>query len=137
MNLCFEIYKESIIMRILTEARKQEIITEVLAAQENQEQFLLDMKQRQQEGLRVAKKCADLLKKKYGVTKVVLFGSLLNHKKITYHSDIDLAVWNLPGKDYFKASADLDRQHNFEVDLVEIQHAPPYILDAINQGIEL
>ena len=64
-------------MRILTEARKKEIIADVLAARKNQEQFLLDMKQRQQEGLATAKKCAELLKTKYGVTKVVLFGSLL------------------------------------------------------------
>ncbi len=124
-------------MRLLTEARKQEIIAEVLTARANREQFLAEMKQRQQEGLAVAHKCAELLKEKYGVTKVVLFGSLLNHEKMTPHSDIDLAVWDLPEKDYFKAVADLDYGHDFEVDLVEIQQAKPHIFKGIEQGLEL
>jgi len=59
-------------MTQLTEERKQEIIAEVLAARANRKQFLLEMKQRQQAGLKIAQKCASLLKKKYGVTKVVL-----------------------------------------------------------------
>ena len=59
-------------MRHLTKEIKQEIITKILAARENCEQFLLEMKQRQKEGLDVAKKCADFLKEKYGVTKVIL-----------------------------------------------------------------
>ena len=83
-------------IRHLTEGRKQEIIADVLAARANREQFLLEMKERQKEGLDVAKKCANFLKEKYGATKVVLFGSLLNHEKMTPHSDIDLAVWGLP-----------------------------------------
>ena len=41
-------------MTQLTEERKQEIITEVLAARANREQFLLEMKQRQQVGLKIA-----------------------------------------------------------------------------------
>ncbi|MDJ0658691.1 MAG: nucleotidyltransferase domain-containing protein [Crocosphaera sp.] len=121
----------------LTPDKKQEIIERVLTARANREQFLLQMKQRQEEGLNIAKKCAYLLKKKYGVTKVILFGSLLNHEKMTSHSDIDLAVSNLSEKDYFRAMADLDSGHTFEIDLVEIQKARPYILDAIHQGIEL
>ena len=125
-------------MRHLTEETKQEIIAEILAARENREQFLLEMKQRQKEGLDVAKKCANFLKEKYGVTKVILFGSLLNYEKMTPHSDIDLAVWGLPEKDYFKAVGFLlEIADNFSIDLVEIQHARSYILSAINQGVEL
>jgi predicted nucleotidyltransferase len=56
---------------------------------------------------------------------------------MTTHSDIDLAVWGLPEQDYFKAVADLDYGHSFEVDLVEIQKASPYILEAIHRGFEL
>jgi predicted nucleotidyltransferase len=125
-------------MRHLTEETKQEIIAEILAARENREQLLLEMKQRQKEGLDVAKKCANFLKEKYGVTKVVLFGSLLNYEKMTPHSDIDLAVWGLPEKDYFKAVGFLlEITDDFSIDLVEIQNVRPYILPAINQGVEL
>jgi predicted nucleotidyltransferase len=125
-------------MRHLTEERKQEIIAEVLAARANREQFLLEMKQRQKKGLDAAKKCANFLKEKYGVTKVILFGSLLNYEKMTPHSDIDLAVWGLPEKDYFKAVGFLlEIADNFSIDLVEIQNVRPYILSAIDQGVEL
>jgi uncharacterized protein len=126
------------IMRHLTEEIRQEIIAEVLAARENREQFLLEMKQRQKKGLELAKKCANFLKEKYGVSKVVLFGSLLDYEQMTPHSDIDLAVWGLPEKDYFKAVGFLlEIADNFSIDLVEIQHARSYILSAINQGVEL
>jgi predicted nucleotidyltransferase len=125
-------------MRHLTENTEQEIIAELLAARENREQFLLEMKQRQKEGLDVAKKCANFLKEKYGVTKVILFGSLLNYEKITPNSDIDLAVWDLPEKDYFRAVGFLlEIADNFSIDLVEIQNVRPYILPAIDQGVEL
>ena len=125
-------------MRHLTEETRQEIIAEVLAARENREQFLLEMKQRQKKGLELAKKCANFLKEKYGVSKVVLFGSLLDYEQMTPHSDIDLAVWGLPEKDYFKAVGFfLEIADNFSIDLVEIQHARSYILSAINQGVEL
>lgn len=125
-------------MRHLTEEIRQEIIAEVLAARENREQFLLEMKQRQKKGLELAKKCANFLKEKYGVTKVVLFGSLLDYEQMTPHSDIDLAVWGLPEKDHFKAVGFLlEIADNFSIDLVEIQHARSYILSAINQGVEL
>lgn len=125
-------------MRHLTEKAEQEIIAELLAVRENREQFLLEMKQRQKEGLDVAKTCANFLKEKYGVTKVVLFGSLLNYEKMTPHSDIDLAVWDLPEKDYFKAVGFLlEIADDFSIDLVEIQNVRPYILPAIDQGVEL
>ena len=125
-------------MRHLTEETRQEIIAEVLAARENREQFLLEMKQRQKKGLDVAKKCANFLKEKYGVTKVILFGSLLNYEKMTPHSDIDLAVWGLPEKDYFKAVGFLlEIADSFSINLVEIQNVRPYILPAIDQGVEL
>lgn len=125
-------------MKHLTESKKQEIITQVLAARVNHEQFLLDMKKKQKEGLKIAKKCANFLKNKYGVTKVVLFGSLLNYKNMNHNSDIDLAVWNLSETDYFKAVGFLlEIVDDFSIDLVEIQNAKPYIIDAINQGIEL
>ena len=123
--------------RPLTEDKKQEIVDRVLTARANREQFLSLMKQRQEEGFNIAEKCAYLLKQKYGVAKVILFGSLLNHEKMTLYSDIDLAVSNLSEKDYFRAIADLDSGHNFEIDLVEIQKASPHILEAIHQGVEL
>ncbi|MDJ0581033.1 nucleotidyltransferase domain-containing protein [Crocosphaera sp.] len=82
-------------MKHLTAVEKEAIITKVVAAQLEQKQFLLDMKDKQKQGLIIAKKCANFLEYKYGVTKFVLFGSLFNYEKMNKNSDIDIAVWNL------------------------------------------
>ncbi|MEL4894765.1 nucleotidyltransferase family protein [Crocosphaera sp. Alani8] len=50
------------------------------------------MKEKQKQGLIIARKCAKFLQYKYGVTKVILFGSLLNYEDMNKDSDIDLAV---------------------------------------------
>lgn len=125
-------------MKHLTALEKEEIITKVVAAQLDQKQFSLNMKEKQKQGLKIAKKCANFLQNQYGVTKVVLFGSLLNYEEMNKDSDIDLAVWNLPEKEYFNAVGFLlEISEDFSIDLVEAEKAKSYILDAINQGLEL
>lgn len=124
-------------MTPLDDQTREQIVSRVLAAREQRPQRLLQMKDRQQQGLEVARQCAQILKEKFGATRVVLFGSMLNPERMTWRSDIDLAVWGLPEKDFFRAGAAIERGHDFPVDLVEIQHAKPHILDAIDQGAEL
>lgn len=124
-------------MAALDDKTRAQIVTRVLAAREQRPQMLVQMKQRQQQGLEVARKCAQILKRNFGAGRVVLFGSMLNPERMTWHSDIDLAVWDLPEEDYFKAGAVIERGHNFPIDLVEVQHAKPHILKAIEQGMEL
>lgn len=101
--------------------------------QHQQEQF-----QRQQRGWQVARQAAQILKSRWGASKVVLFGSMLEAAKVHARSDIDLAVWNLPAHDYYRALAELlDIDAEFSIDLVEIEHVKPAILNAIQAGIEL
>jgi len=81
------------------------------------------MQIRQAQGLKISRICADILKQKFRVEKVVLFGSLLDYKLMNWHSDIDLAVWGLLEPSYFQAVGFLlDVSQNFSIDLVEIQH---------------
>lgn len=125
-------------INLLTNNQKQKIIEDILTNKNNQQNFLQLMKKRQDKGIIIAKKCANLLKQHYGVSKVILFGSLLDYKKMNFKSDIDLAVWNLSEKDYFKAVGFLlEIAEDFSIDLVEIQNAKPYILESISEGIEL
>lgn len=56
---------------------------------------------RKQKALKAAKEIAAMLKEKYGVANVVLYGSLVNGKFDDY-SDIDLYVENFD-EDYFAA----------------------------------
>ena len=121
----------------LDEKTSEQIVARVLAAQAQRPQMLLKMKERQSLGLEVASKCAGILKQEFGATKVVLFGSMLNHERMWWGSDIDLAVWGLPEKDLFKAGAAIEKGHSFSIDLVEVQHARPHILEAIEQGMVL
>ena len=124
-------------MAPLDDKTRAQIVTRVLAAREQRPQMLAQMKQRQQQGLEVARKAASILKQEFGAERVVLFGSMLDHERMWWGSDIDLAVWGLRSEDFFKAGAAIERCHNFSIDLVEIQSAKPHILNAIEQGQEL
>jgi predicted nucleotidyltransferase len=124
-------------MTPLDDQTKAQIVARVMKARAERPQRLAEMRQRQQQGLAVARECARILKEQFGAKRVVLFGSLLDPEKMTWRSDIDLAVWGLPEKDFFKAGAAIEHGHDFEIDLVEIQHAKPHILPGIEQGVEL
>lgn len=121
-----------------TKTRKR-IVDRVLADRARRPEILAQMKQRQKKGLVAARRGAELLKEQFGASRVVLFGSLLNYEKMNWRSDIDLAVWGLPEKDYFQAvSRLLDVDPEFSIDLVEIQNAKPHILEVIQaEGVEL
>lgn len=94
--------------------------------------------QKQQRGWQVARQAAQTLKSRWGASKVVLFGSMLDYTKVHAQSDIDLAVWDLPANNYYCALAELlDLAPEFSIDLVEIEHAKPQILNAIQAGVEL
>lgn len=124
-------------MAPLDDKTRAQIVTRVLAAREQVPQMLAQMKQRQQQGLEIASKAASILKQEFGAERVVLFGSMLDHERMWWGSDIDLAVWGLRSEDFFKAGAAIERGHNFSIELVEIQSAKPHILNAIKQGQEL
>jgi predicted nucleotidyltransferase len=124
-------------MSSLDDRTRSEIVAQVLAARENSAEFLEQMKQRQKKAWEVARQCSRVLKEQFGVSRVVLFGSMLNAQKMSPRSDIDLAVWDLPESDLFRAGAAIERGHEFDVDLVEVQKAKPHIVKAIEKGIEL
>lgn len=108
----------------------------VLTAKTRQNQRLIALNQRKSQGFEIAQIAARLLKTEFFASRVVVFGSLLSEN---FHetSDIDLAVWGLPEKSYFKAVSRLLSLSDFEFDLVEVQYATPEILTAIAQGTEL
>jgi len=124
-------------MSSLDDRTRSEIVAQVLAARENSAEFLEQMKQRQKKAWEVARQCSRVLKEQFGVSRVVLFGSMLNAQKMSPRSDIDLAVWDLMESDLFRAGAAIERGHEFDVDLVEVQKAKPHILKAIEKGVEL
>ncbi|MDX2240086.1 MAG: nucleotidyltransferase domain-containing protein [Leptolyngbyaceae cyanobacterium bins.302] len=108
----------------------------VLTAQRREKERSLKLQKLRAQGIEVAKAAAKILKSDFEADRVIVFGSLLDEG---FHetSDIDLAIWNLPEKAYFKAVGQLNSLSDFDVDLVEVQYASPEILAAIAQGLEL
>jgi predicted nucleotidyltransferase len=94
---------------------------------------------RHQQGVALAHKAANVLKKQFGASKVVLFGSFLDPSKLHYRSDIDLAAWEIEEKDLFYAvSILLSLDPEFEIDLVLFENARPAIQASIEkEGIVL
>ncbi len=85
---------------------------------------------------KVARSGAKLLKEEFGAKKVVLFGSTLRPPLFHVHSDVDLAVWGLDEKKYFRAlSALLAIDPEIGVDLIEFDFATPRMQKTIlNEG---
>ena len=119
-----------------TQAREQ-IIARVLDARKRRAEFLTQMQNLQQQGWQAARKAANVLKEEFGAKRIVLFGSMLDPEHMTRHSDIDLAIWGISADDYLRAGVAAEKGHHFSVDLIDAESAPPYLLEAIHQGIEL
>ncbi|NJL46946.1 MAG: nucleotidyltransferase domain-containing protein [Leptolyngbyaceae cyanobacterium SM2_5_2] len=92
---------------------------------------------RRTRGLELAREAADLLKANFSISRVVLFGSVLDAAGFHEMSDVDLAVWDLGTKDYIAAVACLLELPDFSFDLVPVETASPYLRAAISQGIPL
>jgi predicted nucleotidyltransferase len=97
------------------------------------------LKQRFQLGRTIARRASHILKHDFQADRVVLFGSMLSEKRVHDRSDVDLAVWGLDPKDYFRGLGQLlSLEPDISVDLIDAELAPPRILQDIeSQGIEL
>lgn len=95
--------------------------------------------ERRARALRAAQEMADLLRRDYGVTRVVLSGSLARGGLFHAHSDIDLAVWGLDPPRYHSIHGRLlGMVPEFGVDLVEFEDARPRLQATIEaEGVEL
>jgi uncharacterized protein len=132
------------VMSILDPTTEQQIVERVLKARAERPQFLAQMKVRQQQGWKIARQCALVLKEQFSVNKVVLFGSMLDVESIFEDSDIDIAVWGLSSELYWKAGCAIDNivwksGYDFPpIDFVDVNEAQPHILQAIElKGVEL
>ncbi|MCB0099897.1 MAG: nucleotidyltransferase domain-containing protein, partial [Caldilineaceae bacterium] len=94
-----------------------------------EEEMLAERKARATE---VAQKAANILKQRFGATKVVLFGSLAHGLWYSITSDIDLAAWGIAPENYFRAVAHLqDIAPEFSIDLVTMEECPAPLSDVI------
>ncbi len=81
---------------------------------------------RRERAWQLARRAAALLREEFGARRIVLFGSLARAVRFHERSDVDLAVWGLPARDYYRAVARLlDLDPTIGVDLIEAEYAPP------------
>lgn len=88
---------------------------------------------------RVARQAARLLRERYGVPRVRVFGSLLHPGRFHVGSDVDLAVEGLAIGDYWDALADvLFLDDEITIDLVDPDTCPSDIWARIErEGVDL
>jgi predicted nucleotidyltransferase len=94
-----------------------------------------ERRQRYLKALRVLKKVADILIKKYHVSKIILVGSLVNQRRFGFHSDIDLCVEGLSDKLYFQAVGELLlAADEFDIDVIPMESLPQNRKESIEKG---
>ncbi len=97
-----------------------------------------NLKQKHKLALKKAKTIARLLKNKYGIQKVVLFGSLVNDK-FWEHSDIDIAVYGMDVERYLDILWEVYQiALPFKIDMIPVEKATGKLVKKIEQeGEEL
>lgn len=83
----------------------------------------------------VARAAAEVLRRSFGATRIVLFGSLAGDGAISLHSDVDLAVDGISPDGYFTAVGRLQGlDAGVGVDLVRFEDAPAALVAAIESA---
>lgn len=98
-----------------------------------------DLAQREARAWELARQAAALLKKRFGATRVVVFGSLVHTGCFTPWSDVDIAAWGVSPNDTFRAiGAALDLNAEIKANLVDVAACSTSLLKVIEQeGIAL
>jgi predicted nucleotidyltransferase len=88
--------------------------------------------ERWSEAWQVARAAAALLRREFGASRVVVYGSLADRARFTRWSDIDLAAWGIPPALFYRAvAAVIGLSAQFKVDLVSPDDVRPSIRHAI------
>jgi predicted nucleotidyltransferase len=98
-----------------------------------------EQEERREQARATAWHVARYLRDTYGVSCVVLFGSMAQEVPLSRHSDLDLAVWGLDAEDYFEAVGRMQGEGTpFSVDLVRMEQAPDSLCAVVQEeGREL
>lgn len=109
-------------------ARRRSLPPKLTSAQETEREQLLAH----------VRDAAAALKARFGVKKVILFGSLADTTWFASDSDVDLAVEGLPPSDFWQAWRVVEEIiHDRPVDLIEIETAKETLQRTIRQhGID-
>lgn len=100
-----------------------------------------EVSRRREGAWKAARIAAEMLKKRFGATRVVAFGSIVRETAFTPWSDIDLAVWGIAPEEYYIAAGaamDIGLEEGIRVDLVDADDCGlQFLVDIEQDGIEL
>ena len=100
-----------------------------------------EVSRRRDDAWRVARLAAEMLKKRFGATRVVVFGSLSRESTFTPWSDIDLGVWGIAPENYYSAAGaamDTGLENGIRVDVVDLADCgPQFSVNIEKEGIDL
>lgn len=119
------------------EERRVYRLSEIFGRREKEKSGEISIRKR--EAWEVARRAAEILRKKFGAGKVVVFGSLAHDKEFGPWSDIDLAAWGIPPELFYSAvGAVTGLSPYFKIDLVDVGDCRPTLRTAIvHEGIEI
>lgn len=113
-----EVYRRTARERALAEARAVEI--------------------RRERAWQLARQAAAKLKAEFGVSRVRVFGSLLEPERFSLWSDVDLAAWGLTTQNWLKAIGAVRDLGEVPINLVDVGCCAESLLAVIErEGVEL
>ena len=109
------------------------------AARRRHERERRELAQREKSAWELARRAATILRKQFGATRVMVFGSLVHKGCFTPWSDVDVAAWGIPLEDTFRAiGVVMDMSGEIEVNLVDVGACSPSLRATIErEGAEL
>ncbi len=98
-----------------------------------------ELTRREERAWALARQAVALLRKQFGATRIVVFGSLVYQDMFTLWSDVDIAAWDIQPRDTLRAiGAVFDLDTDIQVNLVDVNTASTELLYGIGrEGIEL
>ncbi len=109
------------------------------AVRESEERENKILSERWEEAWELARHAAALLREKYNVTRIVVFGSLIRKEMFTPWSDVDIAAWGIAPEHTFQAIADmLWIGDKIEINLVDVNTCSENLFATIeHEGIDI
>lgn len=97
------------------------------------------VQRRYERAWQLAREAAEVLRRDFGATRVVVFGSLLRPSMFGARSDVDIAAWGIHPQDTLRAmSAVAYLDEEIEVNLVDVNTCKPSILQVIeSEGVDV
>jgi predicted nucleotidyltransferase len=109
------------------------------AARQRWEQEQRDLAAREQRAWAAARRAAQMLKERFGATRVVAFGSLIHPGMFNPWSDVDIAAWGIRSEDTLRAmEAASEVDDAIAVNLVDMNACRASLREVVErEGVDL